>query len=82
MAETKTISRATYLQALGLFTLGHSYSERADEVRKELRQLLQIGDELGDHVTDEMYAYGHADFDDALKREGISVEGGADGPQA
>ena len=74
MAEPRTISRSIYLQALGLFTLGHSYSERADEARKELAQLL--GTELDGHLSDEMYSFGKADFDEAFKKEGLVVEAG------
>lgn len=72
MAETKTISRSMYLQALGLFTLGHSYSERADEARKELALLLGIDPD--GHLSDAMYSYGKADFDEAFKREGLIME--------
>lgn len=70
--EPKKISRAIYLQALGLFTLGHSYSERADEVRNELAQVL--GADVDSCISDEMYRYGKADFDEALKKEGIECE--------
>ncbi len=70
--EKRTISRATYLQALGLFTLGHSYSERCDEVRKELAGVLGL--DVDSHVSDEMYTYGKADFDEALSKENIVVE--------
>lgn len=72
MAETKTVSRSMYLQALGLFTLGHSYSERSDEIRKELALLL--GTDPDSHLSDEMYSSGKADFDEAFKREGLAVE--------
>lgn len=69
--ETKTITRSTYLQALGLFTLATTHMRRVDESREELMRLLGIED--NGHIDDEIYSPQHG-FDKALDLEGVKVE--------
>jgi len=67
---TMKISRSTYLQALGLFSLARKHQLKVVEFSKELDSLLNI--ENG-HVSDAVYDEAKG-FDEALKRDGIEVE--------
>jgi len=68
---TQQITRATYLQALGLFTMAQRHMRKCDEFRKELTAFL--GTPESGHIDDAIYD-GLAAFDEALEREGITVE--------
>lgn len=72
----KTISRSTYLQALGLYTMAHHHNQKADEFGNELVRLLGfegINDGDAGHISDAVY--GDRAFDEALKLSDITVEG-------
>ncbi len=72
--EKKKISRATYLQAFGLYTLGRKYDEKLDEVGDELTKLLGYenrNDGDAGHIADSLW--GARPFDEALKLSGIEV---------
>ncbi len=73
MTDTRTISRATYLQALGLFTMASRHRQKADEFSNELFALL--GSDKSSHVSDAVYD-DRRTFDEALKLEGFTVEEG------
>jgi hypothetical protein len=70
----RKISHNTYLQALGLFTLGQSHAKKTEECREELEKLLEA-DHYG-HISDALYESdgNMRDFDAALTLEGIEVE--------
>lgn len=78
MKTTKTISRTTYLQVLGLLSLGHHHSMKAYEFEAGLKDMLDMTDDIGSgfcHLTDEMYSTKTApDFEEAINRAGIVVE--------
>lgn len=76
MSDPKTITRATYLQALGLFTMAHRHRTKADEFQKELAAVLGVGSDDAGHVSDAIYD-DRRGFDEALRLEGFTVEGGA-----
>lgn len=61
---TKWISRERYYQALGLFTVGRNFTEKADEAVQELRAVLKEKDEWG-HANDAVY--GSRTFPELLK---------------
>lgn len=76
--EPKTITRSTYLQALGLFTMAVNHSRKYSEFKDELLRTLGFdpddwsngGDSIGDAT------WGGQDdpsFDEALKKDGIAV---------
>jgi len=76
MSDTpkKTISRTTYLQAFGLYTLGRKYDEKLTEVGDELTKLLGFegpNDSDAGHIADSLW--GDQSFDEALKLTGIEV---------
>ena len=66
----KTISKETYLQALGLHHLARLHYRKGEEFDKALCSLLGL--EWGGHISDS--AYGERDFDEALKLSEIVVE--------
>lgn len=77
--QPKTINRSTYLQALGLYTLGHRYNQKADECGDELAKLLGFegrDDSDAGHIVDALW--GERPFDEALKLSGITI---ADDPK-
>jgi hypothetical protein len=74
MDATKMITRTTYLQALGLFTMAHRHRTKADEFQKELATLLGVDPHDSGHVSDAIYD-DRRTFDEALKLEGFTVEG-------
>lgn len=69
---TKTIDRDTYLKALGLFTLAVTHARKAEEFEKALNMMLGLA--RGSQFSDEIYQDAPNNFDDALKREKITVE--------
>ncbi len=66
----KTISRSTYLQALGLYTLASIHRQKVDDAREELVRLLGV--ENNGHIDDEIYSPNRG-FDEALKLEEIAI---------
>lgn len=74
MKETKTISRDTYLKALGLFTLGNGYYTKGREIEDAMNSLL--GEEDGSHFSDSLFdkGAGTREFDEALQKSSIAVE--------
>ena len=77
MSEPKTISRDVYLKALGLFALANEHERKCREFQLACGQLLGLED--ASHVDDIIYSDVNAtvkDFDEALKRENITVEAG------
>lgn len=73
----KEITRDVYLKALGLMTLGNSYSRKADECRDELEALLDVPetDRGMSHFGDELYS-SDPDLDDALRKADYVVTSG------
>lgn len=71
-AKKKQISQATYLQALGLFTLANRTYLKAQEYESALAKLLKYPEPYLNHLSDEIVEP-RANFDDALKREGYVV---------
>ncbi len=70
----KTLTRAQYLMALGLFTLAQHKQAQVREFEAELNALLEIDPEdLGGHVSDAVYSPNDT-LDAALARQGIAVE--------
>ncbi len=74
-----TISRNTYLQALGLFTLAATHMRKVEDAQKALAELLGLTfNDTDGHIGDAIYAIGGPagpqDFDEALKRSDILVE--------
>lgn len=75
MREPRTITRDTYLKALGMFTIANQNYTLAREI--QLRMAAMLGLEDGNCVDDEVYSSETAsvrDFDEALGKEKISVE--------
>jgi hypothetical protein len=69
----RKISHNTYLQALGLFTLGRQHVKKADDCREAIDALLDLSP-FG-HVSDALYdGETERDFDAALMLEDIEVE--------
>jgi hypothetical protein len=69
-----TITRSTYLQALGLFTVAKRHTEKAEEFSDELCKLLGFNDRNDNsagHLSDAVWGMGQ--FDEALKLSGITV---------
>lgn len=66
----KTISRQTYLMALGLYTVARARARDVDTFRDELETLLGMA--AGGYISDAVY--GEITLDEALEREGIEVE--------
>ena len=67
------IDRETYLQALGLHTLGRKHFLAAFEAEAEMNKVLGIEDDrLGGHLSDSI-AGERFGFDEALKRERFVV---------
>lgn len=67
-----TITRGSYLAALGLYTMAKRHYRKSDEFAKELEALLGV--EVGaSHVSDAIFSE-DGDFDRALERENIIVE--------
>jgi hypothetical protein len=73
-----TISRAEYLQLVGLLTLAEQHNERLQEIDLAVGELLEV-DRSG-HIGDEVYGgQGTASADRMLKNLGIAVAGGVEG---
>lgn len=75
MNEPKTITRDTYLKALGMFTIANQQYTMARDI--QLRMADMLGLEDGSHVDDALYSGQVAsvrDFDHALKRQDITVD--------
>lgn len=73
--EAKTISRDTYLKALGMFTIANQFYKEARDIQLRLADFL--GEEDGSHIDDAIYSGDIAsvrDFDAALKKASITVE--------
>ena len=75
----KQISRDEYLQALGLFTLANKRYAESTDYAQALNRIIMTEPETypGGHVDDAIYTGDTAtpeQFDEALRREGISVE--------
>jgi hypothetical protein len=77
----KTISRETYLQAVGLFTLSQAANAQLQQCHDTLLKILgydQSGpyDNYMGHVSDAMWGEAKTikDFDRALKLQGIAIE--------
>lgn len=70
----KTISRKTYLQALGIFTAANRHYLKAEEMMEELADLLNCNDADGNmgHISD-VAVDGKPDFDGALAKEKYTV---------
>ena len=69
----RTISRSTYLQALGLFTLANKRAIESKVAEAELARLLGYGDDpYAGCVSDEIFE-DRPKFDQALARENIVV---------
>lgn len=71
-----TITRKTYLMALGLFTLGASYQRKAADCVTELEKLLGVPDsDLRMTVFgDAIFSGGDTTLDEAMRRCGITIE--------
>ena len=70
----RQISRATYLQAMGLYTLASIHQRKCSEAEAELNNLIDHPNDFGSHISDEIYSPGHhGGFDKALKLMGITV---------
>ncbi len=70
----RTISRETYLKAIGLFALGNNHYVKGREIEDLLNDLL--GEKDGSHFSDLIFSKG-ADirgFDEALVKSDISIE--------
>jgi hypothetical protein len=82
MAEFKTeISRDEYLHGLALFTMASERYAQAGEFALALNRLIMVEPEQypGGHVDDAIYTGSPgtvADFDEALRKEGIKVSDG------
>ena len=81
MSEYKTeISHDDYLKALALFTMAHDSYRTACIYAGALNKIIMVKPEQfpGGHVDDAIYSSDErqtvAHFDEALRREGISVE--------
>lgn len=77
-AYKKEISRDEYLKALALFTVAHEHYCDAVRFGKTLNKIIMTEPEQfpGGHVDDAIYSTEVstvAEFDEALKREGIAV---------
>lgn len=75
----KQISRDDYLWALALFTVAHDHYLEANRFGAALNKIIMEEPEVypGGHVDDAIYSLeptSVADFDEALRREGIVVE--------
>lgn len=79
--EPKTISRDTYLKALGLFTLANYHRLKCEEFSEALKLQLGIGEDWGafTHITEEIWET-KPNFDKALERSGYVVEPQTEGP--
>lgn len=77
MEPKKTISRDTYLKALGLYHLAHQHSEKSNELADALEEILAVPEEdrRSSHFYDEVFRYGLGSLDDALRRANYVVEG-------
>lgn len=79
MSEYKAaISRDDYLKALALFTMAHEHYINSGNYAEALNRIIMTVPEKypGGHVDDAIYSDGRgtvADFDEALRREGITV---------
>jgi hypothetical protein len=79
MAEyKKEISRDEYLKALALFTMANEHYVSAGTFGEALNKIIMVAPEKypGGHVDDAIYSGERgtvAHFDEALRREGISV---------
>lgn len=71
----KNISQDDRLKALALFVQANSLYAEARKYEAALNR--HLGTENGDHITNAVYSdsiASVADFDEALRRDGISVE--------
>lgn len=69
----KTISPDVYLQAVALFTMAEQHYRECNKYHKALCAMLGV-DELG-RIADALYAeYPDVSFDQALSKEGITVD--------
>ena len=78
----KRISRDEYLRAFAMFIMANDYSLRCYEVEWALNRMIRPGstDFSGGHIGDAIYSSERATqagFDEALRREGIEVDDGA-----
>lgn len=74
MNEPRTIDRDTYLKALAMCVMSNDLYYQAREMQLRLEEML--GTEDGSHISDTVYSGSKvrvAEFDEALKREGITV---------
>lgn len=71
----KKITRAEYLQLIGLLALAENYSRRMIEVQKSVAELLQINEESSEHghVSDVIWDDGSRDADLVLRKLKIEV---------
>ena len=75
MTEPKKIDRDTYLKALAFFTIGNELYVQARDFQLRMDELLGLED--GSRLDDALYNNEKQrvrDFDEALKRQQISVD--------
>jgi len=84
----REITRAEYLQAFGLFTIGRHYTEKSNECITELQAVLGEVDSIGfGHCGDAIY--GSREFPELLKlldlkvrKDGLRKNKGAHKPKS
>lgn len=76
MDEPKTISRTTYLQALGLYTMACRLQQDADRFNTELNKMLGLDAPTftDSRVSDGIYSRPAEPFDLVLEYSKITVE--------
>ena len=76
MSEPKTISRSTYLQALGLYTMASRLQQDVDRFNVEMNRMLGLDapDFQDSLLSDGIYARPPGSFDHILQNCEITVE--------
>jgi len=75
MSDTRTIDHDTYLKALAMCVMSNDLYVQAREMQLRMDDMLGTGD--GSLISDVVYSSSKiriAEFDEALKLEGITVE--------
>ena len=72
MSEKKQISRDTYMQAFGLFSLMSKHYQRGADFEKELCELLGYDDAYAGHLSDACFG-NEKTFDETLALEGFEI---------
>ena len=73
--EPRKIDNATYLKAVGLFTIGQEHMKQFLQIEKVLNELLGFDphDPMSNQIADALWGAGPETIDDALKNEKIKV---------